>query len=265
MTFTGSYDVGYRIYQQFSRQYARPCITELGGKNPVIVSNRADLKKAAEGVVRSAFGLSGQKCSATSRVYVQNDVKDRFLEILKEKTEALVVGDPTQKGVFTGPVINRQAYQNYQEAVERVKRDGGKIVTGGFTLNEGDYARGYFCALTIVDGLPRSHPFFSEELFLPFLVVGGYKDLEEALHEANDNLYGLTAGFFSRDRREIRYFLDNIQAGVAYVNREKGATTGAWPGVQPFGGWKASGSTSRGGGGLYYVQQYMREQSQTLA
>jgi 1-pyrroline-5-carboxylate dehydrogenase len=265
MTFTGSYDVGYRIHQRFSQNYARPCITELGGKNPVIVSNKADLEKAAEGVMRSAFGLSGQKCSAASRVYVQHEVKQRFIEILRQKVEALTVGDCTQKGVFTGPVINAQAYEKFKEVVARARSDGGVIIAGGKTLSEGDMAKGFYCAPTVVDTLPRNHPYFSEELFLPFLVVGEYDDLEEVLHEANASIYGLTAGFFSKNKQEVRYFLDNIQAGVVYVNREKGATTGAWPGVQPFGGWKASGSTSRGGGGLYYVQQYMREQSQTIA
>jgi 1-pyrroline-5-carboxylate dehydrogenase len=265
MTFTGSYDVGYRIYKNFSQAYARPCITELGGKNPVIISNKADLNKAAEGVMRSAFGLSGQKCSATSRVYAHRDVKDQFIAILKQKTEALKVGDPTQKGIFTGPVINRQAYEKFKEVVEQARRDGGEIVAGGHTLTEGDMARGYYCAPTVVDGLPLRHAFFCDELFLPVVVVGEYENLDDAMREANENIYGLTAGFYSKDKKEVQYFLDHIQAGVVYVNREKGATTGAWPGVQPFGGWKASGSTSRGGGGLYYVQQYLREQSQTIA
>jgi 1-pyrroline-5-carboxylate dehydrogenase len=265
ITFTGSYDVGYQLYKRFSKVYTRPCITELGGKNPVIVSNKADLNAATEGVMRSAFGLSGQKCSATSRVYVHRDVKDQFVDLLKQKTEALEVGDPTQKGIFTGPVINEQAYEKFKDAVERARRDGGEIVAGGYTLDEGDLAKGYYCAPTIVDGLPRDHVYFREELFLPFVVIGEYDDLDDAMREANSNVYGLTAGFYSKDKREVQYFLDHIQAGVVYVNREKGATTGAWPGVQPFGGWKASGSTSRGGGGLYYVQQYMREQSQTIA
>jgi 1-pyrroline-5-carboxylate dehydrogenase len=126
-------------------------------------------------------------------------------------------------------------------------------------------SKGYFAAPTVIDGLPRDHNLFREELFLPVVVIGEYEHLADAVTEANSSVYGLTAGFFSRNKTEIRYFLDHIQAGVVYVNREKGATTGAWPGVQPFGGWKASGSTSRGGGGLYYVQQYMREQSQTVA
>ncbi len=264
LTFTGSYDVGYKIYKQFSQNYARPCITELGGKNPVLVSDRADLNCAAEGVVRAAFGLSGQKCSAASRVYVHRAVKERFVALLKQKTEALTVGDPTQRGVFMGPVINAAAYEKFRQVVEQARRDGAQIVTGGRTLTEGELAKGYYCAPTLVDRLPRDHPFFRDELFLPFLVIGDYDDLYDALHEANANSYALTAGFYSQDRAEIQTFLDHIEAGVVYVNREKGATTGAWPGVQPFGGWKASSSTARGGGGLYYVQQYMREQSQTL-
>jgi len=265
MTFTGSFEVGFGILKRFSALSPRPCITEMGGKNPVIVSNKADLNAAAEGVVRSAFGLSGQKCSAASRVYVHTEAKARFLELLKERTEALKVGDPTLPGVFTGPVINAQAYEKFKESLDLARAAGGTIVAGGCVLTEGSLARGYYAAPTIVDGLPLTHHFFKEELFLPIVVVGQYKNLDDALEEANNSVYGLTAGFFSRSKSEIRQFLHGIHAGVVYVNREKGATTGAWPGVQPFGGWKASGSTSRGGGGLYYLQQYLREQSQTVA
>ena len=265
MTFTGSFDVGFSILKRFSQAYPRPCITEMGGKNPVIVSRRADLNAAAEGVMRSAFGLSGQKCSAASRVYVHREVKGKFVEMLRQKTEALKIGDPTVPGVFMGPVVNAQAYEKFRESVDIALAAGGKIVTGGRTLTEGDLAKGYYVAPTVVEGLPLDHVLFKEELFLPFVVIGEFSNLADALREANDSVYGLTAGFFSKNRTEIRQFLDGIQAGVVYVNREKGATTGAWPGVQPYGGWKASGSTSRGGGGVYYVQQYLREQSQTVA
>ena len=113
-------------------------------------------------------------------------------------------------------------------------------------------------------GLPLEHRLFRDELFVPFLVVGEVDSLDEALHEANDTAYGLTAGIFSRDDAEIQRFLDTIQAGVVYVNRRAGATTGAWPGIQSFGGWKGSGSSGKGGLGPYYVQQFLREQSQTV-
>ena len=264
MTFTGSYEVGFSLIKNFSQTVPRPLIAEMGGKNPVIVSNKANLEKAADGVVRAAFGLSGQKCSATSRVYVQREVKDRFVELLRHKTAALKVGDPTQPGVFTGPVCNKGAYETFQRAAEQARKDGGVFVTGGHTITDGDLSKGYFVEPTIVADLPLDHPLYSEELFVPFVVIGEVDSLEQAMREANKVNYGLTAGFFSKDKREVHFFLDHIEAGTVYVNRANGATTGAWPGNQSFGGWKASGSSSRGAGGPYYVQQYLREQSQTV-
>jgi 1-pyrroline-5-carboxylate dehydrogenase len=119
-------------------------------------------------------------------------------------------------------------------------------------------------APTVVDGLPRDHALFKEEMFVPIVCLAGVSSLDEAIALANASEYGLTAGFFGQDPREIQAFLDRIEAGVVYVNRRAGATTGAWPGVQPFGGWKGSGSTGKASGGLYYVQQFMREQSRTI-
>ena len=115
-----------------------------------------------------------------------------------------------------------------------------------------------------MDGLPFDHRLFREELFVPFVVIGAVDSLEQAITLANDNVYGLTAGFYGQDRAQVDVFLQAIEAGVVYVNRRAGATTGAWPGVQPFGGWKGSGTSGKSGGGFYYVQQYMREQSQTI-
>ena len=119
-------------------------------------------------------------------------------------------------------------------------------------------------APTVVYGLPQDHRLFRDELFVPFVALAGVRSLEEALELSNRTEYGLTAGFFSQEPREIDVFLERIQAGVVYVNRRAGATTGAWPGVQPFGGWKASGSSGKASGGLYYVQQFLREQSRTI-
>ena len=127
-----------------------------------------------------------------------------------------------------------------------------------------DLPKGNYVAPTVVAGLPPGHRLFKDELFVPFVAVAPVDDLDEALKLANDTEYGLTAGFFSTDQAEVDRFLDRIEAGVVYVNRKAGATTGAWPGVQPFGGWKGSGSSGKAGGGLYYVQQFMREQSQTV-
>jgi 1-pyrroline-5-carboxylate dehydrogenase len=235
----------------------------MGGKNPAIVMPSADLDAAAEGVMRSAFGLQGQKCSACSRVYVHEQVKDEFARRLLEKTSGLTVGDPSRDGVFLGPVIHERAYQSYARAAEAARRDG-KVLAGARTLREGELAHGYFVAPTVVDELPKQHTLFREELFLPLVCLASVDSLEEALNWANNTEYGLTAGFFSEDPSEIDAFLEKIEAGVVYVNRRAGATTGAWPGVQPFGGWKGSGSSGKASGGLYYVQQFMREQSRTI-
>ena len=160
-----------------------------------------------------------------------------------------------------GPVINEEAVQTYERAVAQARADGGKILTGGRRLTDGDFAHGYFVEPTVIDGLPASHPLFNEELFVPITLVADVLTLDEAIELANKTEYGLTAGIFSEDEREIEQFFGRIQAGVTYANRRAGATTGAWPGINSFGGWKASGSTGRGTGGPYYVQQFMREQS----
>jgi 1-pyrroline-5-carboxylate dehydrogenase len=160
-----------------------------------------------------------------------------------------------------GPVINQAAVDTYLSAVDRAKRDGGKILAGGRRITTSPFDRGFFVEPTIIDGLPAGHPLFSEELFVPITVLADVVSLDEALELANGTEYGLTAGIYSEDEDELRKFFDGIQAGVTYANRRAGATTGAWPGVNPFGGWKASGSTGRGTGGPYYVQQFMREQS----
>src|SRR6188508_861138 len=264
LVFTGSYEVGMRLYRSFTQDYPRPIITEMGGKNPAIVTRNADLDEAAEGVMRSAFGYDGQKCSANSRVYVEKSVAREFVDKLVERASAIKVGDPTQRDNWMGPVINERSLGKFTTAVEEAKRDGGTIEAGGAVLADPGTERGYFPTPTVVTGLPLSHRLFHDELFVPFLVVGEVESLDEALEEANGTAYGLTAGIFSHDDAEVRRFLDTIQAGVVYVNRRAGATTGAWPGIQSFGGWKGSGSSGKGGLGPYYVQQFLREQSQTV-
>jgi 1-pyrroline-5-carboxylate dehydrogenase len=260
MVFTGSYEVGMKLYRGFTREYPRPIITEMGGKNPAIVMPSADLDEAAEGVMRSAFGFDGQKCSANSRVYVHHDVARAFVGRLVEKTRAIRTGDPTERANWMGPVINQRALDKFSSAVTEARADGGSVEIGGETDNE----RGYYPTPTVVTGLPLDHRLFHDELFVPFLVVGEVESLDQAMTEANSTAYGLTAGIFSDDDAEVRRFLDTIQAGVVYVNRRAGATTGAWPGIQSFGGWKGSGSSGKGGLGPYYVQQFLREQSQTV-
>ncbi len=264
MVFTGSYEVGMRLQRGFSQAYPRPIITEMGGKNPSIVTASADLDEAAEGVARSAFGFDGQKCSANSRVYVERSVAAAFAEKLAARARAIVVGDPTRRENWMGPLINARALTRFTDAVAEARRDGGTIAAGGEVLSGADTERGFYPTPTVVTGLPTSHRLFRDELFVPLIVVGEVDSLDEALQLANSTQYGLTAGIFSHDQAEIRRFLDTIQAGVVYVNRRSGATTGAWPGIQSFGGWKGSGSSGKSGLGPYYVQQFLREQSQTV-
>ena len=263
ITFTGSYAVGMKIYKEFSKGVPRPAVCEMGGKNPAIVSAKADLDLAAEGVLRSAFGFSGQKCSACSRVYVERSEANEFTGKLADRAARLRVGDPLDREVYMGPVIDAEAVERFKEAVKEARKQG-RVLAGGQVLKNDGLPDGNYVAPTVVTDLPPDHRLFREELFVPFVAVAAVDDLDEALKLANDTEYGLTAGFYSQDQAEIDRFLDRIEAGVVYVNRRAGATTGAWPGVQPFGGWKGSGSSGKAGGGLYYVQQFMREQSQTV-
>ena len=262
VVFTGSKAVGMRIHAGLSAGWIKPCLLELGGKNAAIVLPSADLDAAAEGVMRSAFSLQNQKCSATSRVYVHHDVAAPFMERLLERTRALRLGDPSERDVFFGPVINERAVARYERAVAQARADG-VVLHGGARLAGGLFDRGYFVAPTVAL-LPLESALFREELFVPLLAVGEVGSLDEALAQANRVEYGLTAGIFSANPAELERFFDEIEAGVCYANKRTGATTGAWPGAQPFCGWKGSGSTGKGGCGPYYVAQFTREQSRTV-
>jgi 1-pyrroline-5-carboxylate dehydrogenase len=263
IVFTGSYEVGMRLFHAFSRAWPRPCIVEMGGKNPAIVTAKADLDEAAEGIMRSAFGFGGQKCSANSRVYVERPVHDDLVRRLVEKTEAVTVGDPLIRANWMGPIIDQRAVDRHQAAVAEARRDG-TVFTGGERLGDAGMERGFYVEPTVVGNLPTSHRLFQDELFAPLTAVAAVDSLDEALTLANDSVYGLTAGVYSEDPAEVQQFLDGVHAGVLYVNRRAGATTGAWPGVQAFGGWKGSGSTGKAGLSMYYVAQFMREQSHTV-
>jgi len=263
-TFTGSYAVGMKVLQAaHSGGTPKPAIIEMGGKNPTIISEKADLDKAALGVMRAAFGLDGQKCSACSRVYVQESAYASFKSKLAAQAETLRIGDPTERETYMGTVIDRRAYDRFRRAVEIAERDG-QVVAGGQVLVDGDLKKGYFVTPTIIEGLPEEHELVRNELFIPIVHLTPVRTLEEAMANANRTEYGLTAGFFSEEQAEIDWFLDNIQAGTIYVNRAAGATTGAWPGIQAFGGWKGSGSSGKAIGSFYTLPLYMREQSRTL-
>ena len=259
IAFTGSAQVGWELAAGSGPNgRPRPVLAEMGGQNPAIVTRTANLDDAAAGIVRSAFGLSGQKCSACRRVVVDDSVADELLSKLVDLAGAMVVGDPIDRATSLGPVIDDAIATRVDAALQAAQRDG-KVVAGGRAARDGN-----FFEPVIVTDLPRDHPLTRDELFAPFLTVTRVTSFDAALEEANAVDYGLTAGIFSGSQEEIDRFLDEIEAGVVYVNRKAGATTGAWPGVQSFCGWKLSGSMGKGGLGLWYLPGFMREQSRTV-
>jgi 1-pyrroline-5-carboxylate dehydrogenase len=262
VVFTGSKAVGLRIFHGLSERWVKPCLMELGGKNAALVMATADLDAAAEGVMRSAFSLQNQKCSATSRVYVHRAVAAEFTARLVDRTRAMRMGDPSERDVYFGPVINERAVARFEDAARRARTEG-EVLLGGERLRGGVFDGGHFVAPTIAR-MPLESRLFRDELFVPLLALGVVEGLDQALSEANAAEYGLTAGIFSREPVEVARFFDEIEAGVCYANKRTGATTGAWPGAQPFCGWKGSGSSGKGGCGPYYVAQFMREQSRTV-
>ena len=261
IAFTGSKSTGLgMISRAYNSGQLKVFVVEMGGKNAVIVSQHADLAKAVSGVASAAFGFDGQKCSACSRVYVHESVMDKFLLMLIEKAKSLKAGDPLVKGNYMGPLINESALETYKKYVD-VAKMSGRIVYGGNQVNpvpNGIYVE------PVIAQLPYDSEIFHRELFLPFLAVAAYKRFDDAIAKANDSEYGLTSGLYSNKQSEIRRYMDKIEAGVLYVNREVSATTGAIVNLHTFVGWKGSGLTGKGSGSRFYLQQFMREQSQAL-
>ncbi len=263
VAFTGSREVGLNIQETFMDLGKRgPVIAELGGKNPVIVSDEADLDDAVEGVMNGAFSFSGQKCSATSRVYVYEDIIDEFTDRLVSETEQLNAGRPEDRETFISPLIDDDALDHYLSISERAREDG-TVLTGGEEVSDISLPDARYVKPTVVTDIPHEHELAREEHFVPFLTVHPISDLDEGLEKSNDSEYGLCAGLFSTDDDEINRWFSEIESGMCYVNRSQSATTGALVQAQPFGGWKFSGTTGKFAGGYWYLQQFMREQSRT--
>lgn len=261
VAFTGSHKTGMGIFRHMAVQpHMKPVVAEMGGKNPAYVTRNADVARAAQGVARSAFGLQGQKCSACSVVYVDNAVKDEFVRHFKEFASKLSVGDPRRSDTFMGPLYNAATVARFTDAMAQAKAEG--VVHYGGEALDGTPGDNYFRGALVE--MPSPSRLTKDELFMPFVVLRGVDSLEQAIDEGNDIAYGLAAGIFTRDDKELNYFLDHAQAGVLYANRASGATTGAWPGAQPFCGWKGTGVSGKGGLGVYFLPQFMREQSHTI-
>ena len=263
IAFTGSKEVGDIIIDGSRKTKSRVITAELGGKNPVVVAESANINEAVEGVLKGAFGYSGQKCSATSRVYVHKAIKNDFTKRLVQKTRSLSIGNPMNPETIIGPLINSNAYDKYKKFSKLAFNDGDVLI-GGKVKNDGEFRHGYYVEPTIVDGLSKDSRLLMEELFVPILCIIEYESFGKVLDQCNETQYGLTAGIYSNNKKEIETFLDSIEAGVVYTNRSRGATTGAVVGCQSFGGWKASGTSGKGTGGPYYLTQFLREQSQTI-
>ncbi len=261
IAYTGSKATGVSMIQKSLAQGTNKAfVVEMGGKNAVIVSKTADIDSAVQGVASAAYGFAGQKCSAASRVYVHESIKEEFISKLAEKVRTFKIGDPLKRDVYVGPLISQPALERYKLSVEEARRNC-RIILGGKVVDAGQ--EGLYVEPVLAEG-EHGNRLFHEELFLPFLMVDTYKRFDEALQKANDVEYGLTSGLYSKKASEIKEYLKRIQAGVIYINRETSATTGAIVGLHTFVGWKWSGLTGKGTGSRQYLQQFMREQSQAI-
>ncbi len=250
ISFTGSKDVGIQINELASRvpadqKWLKRVILEMGGKDAILVDREADLEAAANGIVRSAFGFQGQKCSACSRAIIDEKVYDQLVPKIIEKTQQLKIGNPKDPSVFLGPVINETSLLKTKEYIEIGKREG-KLLTGG----EAQSSPGYFVKPTIFGDVSPKARLSQEEIFSPVLALIKAKDFDEALAIANDTDYGLTGAVYTKNPKKIKKAQDTFHVGNLYINR---GCTGALVGVHPFGGFNLSGTDSKAGGPDYLL------------
>ncbi|MDR6989152.1 1-pyrroline-5-carboxylate dehydrogenase [Paenarthrobacter nitroguajacolicus] len=256
--FTGSASVGHSIIRQLSSgPFVKPVIAEMGGKNPVIVTETADIDAASKGIIYSAYDLAGQKCSSGSRILTTPDAYDALVQGVGERVKALRFGDTVEgREVFAGPLTSQEAVDRYERTLAMAQEAGFTVISG--SRPEG---KGYFAAPVVIAGVPEDHDLARNEHFLPLITISKVETFQDALKAANDVSLGLTAGIFTGKLAEANEFLDRIEAGCINVNGRGHATTGFLPGKQTFGGWKASGSTGKQGYGKWYLQQFAREQT----
>jgi 1-pyrroline-5-carboxylate dehydrogenase len=249
IAFTGSRDVGLRINQlaakpQKGQRWIKRTILEMGGKDAVVVDETADLDEAATGIVASAFGFQGQKCSAGSRAIVVDAVYDQVLQKVIEKTKRLTIGDVTRPETYMGPVVDENAMKKISEYIE-VGKGEGRLAAGGE-----HHGPGYFIEPTVFADVDPHARIAQEEIFGPVLAVIKAKDFDDALHIANDTEYGLTGSLYSQDPQRIERAKEEYHVGNLYFNRK---STGALVGVHPFGGFNMSGTDSKAGGRDYLL------------
>jgi aldehyde dehydrogenase (NAD+) len=237
MSFTGSYKVGQQIYQQLAQRMARAQM-EMGGKNPTIVLADADLDLAATLVVKAGFGLTGQACTATSRVIVEKSVAKALTEKIAAKAKALKVGNGLSAGIEMGPAVSQQELDGNFEFIDGALKEGAELVCGGQRLKEGDLAHGFFMEPTLLTNVTAAMRIAREEVFGPVIAVMPVNDFEEALNVANGVDVGLSASIVTRDLKKAMLYTERIEAGVVKVNQiSTGLALQA-----PFGGVKKSSS-----------------------
>lgn len=249
VAFTGSKEIGLRINEraakvQEGQLWIKRVVAEMGGKDAIIVDAGVDLEEAATGVVQSAFGFQGQKCSACSRAIIHRDVYDEMLEKIVEKTEKLKVGDPTDAATNMSAVINQKAFKTISEYIEKGKAEGGRVLAGGGSDGE----EGFFIEPTVIADVKPGATIEQEEIFGPVLAVIRADDFDDALRIANDTQYGLTGAVYTNDEEKLERARREFHVGNLYLNRK---CTGALVGVHPFGGFNMSGTDSKAGGRDY--------------
>jgi 1-pyrroline-5-carboxylate dehydrogenase len=251
IAFTGSKEVGLRIFERASKPrpgqiWLKRTVLEMGGKDAIVVDETADLDAAAEGIVVSAFGFQGQKCSACSRAILVDAIHDAVLERVIERTQRLTIGDPAENGTYMGAVIDQAAFDKIRGYIE-IGRQEGRLVYGGETGGPGD---GWFIGPTIIADVRPGARVAQEEIFGPVLAVIRARDFDHALDIANGTEFGLTGALYSKDPERIERAREEFHVGNLYFNRK---CTGALVGVHPFGGFNMSGTDSKAGGPDYLL------------
>jgi len=237
VSFTGSCETGGNVAEQAAAHLAK-VTCEMGGKNPVVVMDDADLDLAVEGTAQGAFGSTGQRCTATSRVILHKKIADKFIEKLIERVKKIKVGDGMQEGVTMGPVVDKPQYETDLRYIEIAKKEGCKVLVGGGAL---DLGKGYFVAPTVFDGVKPDMTLAQEEVFGPVLAVMRAGDFEEAMKIANGVQFGLTCSIYTSDANLVMRFTDRIEAGMVHIN----SPTVGGEAQLPFGGFKQTGYGSR--------------------
>jgi acyl-CoA reductase-like NAD-dependent aldehyde dehydrogenase len=235
VSFTGSNDVGTGIYSAGAGRMKK-CQCEMGGKNPLVVLADADLELAADATVFGAFASTGQRCTATSRVVIEDSVADRFVEMIATRAGKWKVGDGLDPSVDMGPAVNEQQFSTDLRYIEQGKKDA-RLVLGGERLTGGGWDRGYFVAPTIFDHVAPDNPLAQDEIFGPVLSIVRVRNFDEALDAANSVRYGLSSSLYSNDAAKIFAFIDRIETGITHIN----SPTVGGEAHLPFGGMKATG------------------------